>query len=321
MKTAIQFITRLFPLWAVLFSGAALLVPSAFTWFSGSAIQWGLGFIMLGMGLTLRLEDFRRVLRRPAAVAAGVALQFTLMPLLGWSIAIGLELPRELAVGLILVSACPGGTASNVIAFLARADVALSVSMTTVSTLLAVVLTPLATEVFAGQLVEVDALGLLASIALIVILPVTLGVTANALSPRGASRLSEVSPIVSVVFIVLILGTIIGSNRDAILEHWQKIVLAVTLLHASGFVLGYAAARALGFETRVARTVSIEVGMQNAGLATALGQKHFAELLLVPVPCALSAVASCLFGSLAAAIWSRRPLEASPSLPEPGGVH
>ena len=309
MRNAIRMATNLFPVWAVLFSGAALVWPLGFTWFSGSAIQWGLGFIMLGMGLTLKTQDFRRVLRYPAAIGAGVVLQFTVMPLLGWSIATGLALPRELAVGLILVSACPGGTASNVIAFLARADVALSVSMTTVSTLAAVFLTPLATQLLAGRLVDVDAIGLLQSIALIVLLPVSLGVGVNRYLPRVAQGVSDISPIVSVVFIILILGTIVGTNRDAILGNWKQISLAVTLLHSGGFVLGYAAARLLRFGRGVSRTVSIEVGMQNAGLGTALAQKHFSELVLAPVPCAMSAVASCVSGSLAAALWRRRAVE------------
>ena len=239
----------------MVFSGAALVWPWAFTWFSAGAIQWGLGFIMLGMGLTLRVEDFARVARFPLAIGCGVVLQFTVMPLLGWTIATGLGLPRELAVGLILVASCPGGTASNVIAFLARADVALSVTMTSVSTLAAVFLTPLATQLLAGRLVDVDAWGLLQSIALIVVLPVTLGVAANRYLPRLSRGVSDVSPVISVVFIILILGTILGSNRDAILENWQQIAVAVAALHAGGFFLAYGVARWLGFQTVVARAL------------------------------------------------------------------
>ena len=300
--------TNLFPLWTVTFSAAALVWPTAFTWFSGNAIQWGLGFIMLGMGLTLQFDDFRPVFRRPGAVAIGVALQFSVMPMLGWSIATLMDLPRELALGLILVASCPGGTASNVIAFLARADLALSVAMTSVSTLASVLMTPLLTRLLAGRLVDVDVLGLLQSILLIVIFPVVLGASANRFFPTGARRISAYSPFVSVVFIILILGTIIGGNREAILANWSLMLGAVALLHGGGFVLGYVVTRSTGFDRRVARTASIEVGMQNSGLAAALAQKHFADLLLAPVPAAMSAVASCLSGSLAAGYWRLRPV-------------
>jgi bile acid:Na+ symporter, BASS family len=300
-------ITRLFPLWAVLFSGAALVWPAAFTWFSGSAIQWGLAAIMLGMGLTLTVDDFRPVLARPKPLALGVGLQFSVMPLLGFGIGWALDLPREMAVGLILVACCPGGTASNVIAFLARADVALSVSMTSVSTLASVVMTPLLTRALAGRLVDVDVWGLLQSIVLIVLLPVAAGALANQYLRATASRLSKVSPVVSVVFIVLIVGSIMGANRDAILEHWRVISLAVLALHAGGFGLGYALAALFG-PPAVARTASIEVGMQNSGLGAALARQHFPDLPLAPVPCAMSAVAHCLLGSLLAAWWRNRPL-------------
>ena len=308
IERTLQTATNLFPLWTVTFSAAALIWPTAFTWFSGNAIQWGLGFIMLGMGLTLQFDDFRPVFRKPGAVAIGVVLQFSAMPMLGWSIATLMDLPKELALGLILVASCPGGTASNVIAFLARADLALSVAMTSVSTLASVLMTPLLTRLLAGRLVDVDVLGLLQSILLIVIFPVVLGASANRFFPTGARRISAYSPFVSVVFIILILGTIIGGNREAILANWSLMLGAVALLHGGGFVLGYVVTRSAGFDRRVARTASIEVGMQNSGLAAALAQKHFADLLLAPVPAAMSAVASCLSGSLAAGYWRLRPV-------------
>jgi len=217
-------------------------------------------------------------------------------------------------VGLILVASCPGGTASNVIAFLARADVAPSVAMTSVSTLASIFMTPLLTRLYAGRLVDVDAWGLLQSILLIVLIPVVLGTLANQFFGAVARRVARVSPVVSVVFIVLILGSIVGSNREAILTHWGLLSVAVGLLHSGGFALGYGLARLAIADRSVDRTVSIEVGMQNAGLGTALAVRHFPDLPLAPVPCAFSAVASCLFGSLAAAWWRSRPLIA----PAPG---
>jgi len=255
------------------------------------------------MGLTLTVEDFRRVWQRPSAIGLGVVLQFAVMPFLGWGIAQLFHLPQGMAVGLILVSCCPGGTASNVVAFLARADVALSVSMTTVSTLAAVLLTPLLTKFYADQYVPVDAWALLESIALIVIFPVGLGVAVNRLFAGMARKAASFSPFVSVVSIILIVGFIMADKRDSIIEHWKVLTAAVILLHLGGFALGYLLSKAIGFEESVRRTTSIEVGMQNSGLGAALAGKHFPSLPMAPVPCALSAVTHCIVGSLVAGLW------------------
>jgi len=298
--------TNLFPLWSVLVAVVALRWPEAFLWYGKETITVGLGIIMLGMGLTLTLEDFRRVWKRPAAIGLGVSLQFVVMPFLGWGIAQLFDLPQGMAVGLILVSCCPGGTASNVVAFLARADVALSVSMTTVSTLAAVLLTPMLTKFYAGQYVPVDAWALLKSIVLIVLLPVALGVTANRFFGGFARKMAIFSPFVSVVFIILIVGFIMAVKHESIMEHWKVLTAAVTLLHLGGFSLGYLLAKITGFEESVRRTASIEVGMQNSGLGTALAVKHFQALPMAPVPCALSAVTHCILGSLVAGLWRGR---------------
>ena len=297
--------TNLFPLWSALVAVVALCWPAAFLWYGKEAISVGLGVIMLGMGLTLTLEDFRRVARRPAAVGLGVTLQFAVMPLLGWGIARGFGLSEGAAVGLILVACCPGGTASNVVAFLARADVALSVSMTAVSTLAAVFLTPLLTQFYAGQYVPVDAWGLFRSIALIVILPVVAGVAINRYFKNAAGKVSCFSPFVSVLFILLIVGFIMAAKRDAILGSGGVLVPAVVLLHSGGFAAGYLLARLSGFEESMRRAASIEVGMQNSGLGAALATKHFAFLPMAPVPCALSAVTHCILGSVVAGWWRR----------------
>ena len=177
-------LTNAFPLWLLLASGIALVRPGLFTWFSGPFITVGLGVIMLSMGMTVGFEDFRRIARERTSVLPGVALQYTLMPLLGWSIGWLLELPTPFAVGLILVSCCPGGTASNVITFLARADVALSVTMTTASTLLAVLMTPTLTALLAGSRIDVPAGGLLLDTVQVVVLPVVAGAVLKARFPR-----------------------------------------------------------------------------------------------------------------------------------------
>jgi bile acid:Na+ symporter, BASS family len=298
--------TNLFPLWSVLVAVVALWWPEAFLWYGKETITIGLGIIMLGMGLTLSLADFRRVWQRPAAIGLGVVLQFAVMPFLGWGIAQLFNLPQGMAVGLILVSCCPGGTASNVVAFLARADVALSVSMTTVSTLAAVALTPLLTKFYADEYVPVDARALLQSIVLIVILPVSVGVVANRLFGGMAQRIATFSPFVSVVFIILIVGFIMADKRDDVMEHWKVLTAAVTLLHGGGFALGYLLAKIIGFEESIRRTASIEVGMQNSGLGAALATKHFTALPMAPVPCVLSAVTHCILGSLFAGFWRVR---------------
>lgn len=301
MQTLFRWLTNLFPLWSVLVAVVALAWPSAFSWYTDTLIRVGLGIIMLGMGLTLTLDDFRRVFVIPFALLGGVALQFAVMPLLGWGIGHWMELPRDMAVGLVLVACCPGGTASNVVTFLARANVALSVSMTAISTTLAVVLTPLLTKFYVGERVPVDALGLLQSILVIVILPVVAGITINHFFGRAAKRIAAVSPFVSVLFIILIVGYILSLNRDSILENWQTLVAATLLLHLGGFGLGYGLARAMKLDELSSRTVSIEVGMQNSGLGTALAKAHFTAL--TAVPCAVSAVMHCILGSIAAGIW------------------
>ena len=303
VHTFFKWLTNLFPLWSLLVIVVALAWPSTFDWYSGTMIRIGLGIIMLGMGLTLTLDDFKRVFLVPYALLGGVGLQFVVMPLLGWGIGLWMDLPRDIAVGLVLVSCCPGGTASNVVAFLARTNVALSVSMTAISTTLAVVLTPLLTKFYVDERVPVDAWGLLQTILMIVILPVAAGIVVNHYFGKAAKRMTSVSPFVSVVFIILIVGYILAQNREFILENWRVLTTAVLLLHIGGFGLGYGLARLFRLEEQSCRTVSIEVGMQNSGLGTDLARTHFEALPLAPVPCAVSAVTHCILGSVVAGLW------------------
>lgn len=296
--------TTLFPLWVVLCGAAALVWPDGFTWFSGPWIVWGLGGIMVGMGLTLTAQDFTRVARVPRPILLGLLGQFTIMPLLGYGIGRLLGLPPAFAVGLILVSACPGGTASNVVAWLARAHVALSVTMTALSTAAAIVLTPWMTAWLAGTVVAVDPWALLGSTVRVVLLPVTVGVLINTFLPRVAERVKPVAPVLSVVLIVLIVASILGTRRDAVLGAAPSLLLAVFLLHAGGFALGWGLAALFGHDDDVRRTVSIEVGMQNSGLGAVLAQRHFADPLTA-VPSAMSAAMHSVIGSVLAAWWRR----------------
>ena len=306
MIRALSFFTNLFPVWVVICCAIALVEPSAFTWVNRTLIIWGLGIIMLGMGITLSLDDFKRVLVMPKTVATGLAAQFILMPLCAWTIAHLMDLPVPYKVGLILVSCCPGGTASNVVAYLARANVALSVLMTMCSTTAAVVLTPLLTGWLAGQYVPVDGWQLFLSMIKIVLLPVVLGVTLHHLFPRAVKFVLPVGPLIAVVVIALICASIIGGNAEAVRESGLKLLGAVILLHSAAFVSGYAFARIFGFGPQVCRTVSIEVGMQNSGLATVLARSHFANPLTA-IPCAISAVTHSVIGSILAAYWRTRP--------------
>jgi BASS family bile acid:Na+ symporter len=298
-------LTNAFPVWVVACSAAALVQPAWFTWFTGPAIVWGLAVIMLGMGLTLTVDDFRAIGRMPRAVAIGFAAQYTIMPLLGWSLGRLFELETPYAVGLILVACCPGGTASNVVTYLARANVALSVVMTMCSTLAAVFMTPLLTSALAGTLVRVDAWGLFASTLQVVVLPVMLGVWLNRLAPRAVRQAQLILPLVSVLVIALICASIIGGSAAAVKGAAGRLLGAVFALHAGGFLLGYAAARLLGFDLTVARTISIEVGMQNSGLGVVLARRHFADPLTA-VPCAISSVFHSVIGSLLAGWWRWR---------------
>lgn len=306
-------LTNFFPVWVLLAGGVALVRPDWFTWFSGPWIPWGLGVIMLGMGLTLRVEDFRAVARMPWAVAVGLVGQYLIMPLLGWTLARALRLETPWAVGLILVSCCPGGTASNVVTFLAGANLPLSVVMTMGSTFAAVVLTPALTAWLAGHYVPVDAWGLFRSTLVIVLMPLLAGLALHHGAPRLVRAVLPAAPLVSVVVITLICASIIGNSAEALLRSAGPLLAAVTLLHAGGFALGYGFARLCRLGHREARTVSIEVGMQNSGLGAALAREHFAAMPAAALPCALSATVHSVLGSILAGYWRWRPVCVGPA--------
>jgi bile acid:Na+ symporter, BASS family len=306
MARLLHLLANLFPIWVLLAGAAAFFQPAWFTWFTGPWITWGLAVIMLGMGVTLTFDDFRRVAQRPVLVAIGFVAQFVIMPLLGWGLARVFQLEAALAVGLILVACCPGGTASNVVTFLARADVALSVLMTMCSTFGAVLLTPLLTSLLAGAYVPVDFWGLFFNTLQVVIAPVVAGVLLNHFAPRLVSAVNPVAPLVSVIVIALICGSIIGRNTTALREAALALFAAVSLLHVGGFGLGYACAALFHCPRRARQTIAIEVGMQNSGLGAVLAQQNFATLALAPLPAAISATMHSMIGSLLAVWWRRK---------------
>ena len=308
MNRVLALATNLFPIWVLIGGMLALAHPAWFTWFSGNFITWGLAIIMLGMGITLNVDDFKRVLKMPRAVAIGFVAHYAIMPTLGWSIAHLMKLETPLAVGLILVSCCPCGTASNVVNYIARSNVALSVLMTMCSTLGAVVMTPLLTKWLAGHYVPVDALGLFLSTLQIVLAPVIIGVVLNRYLPRFVKFVLPVSPLVSVLAITLICASIIGSSADDFKRSGGELILAVFLLHSGGFLLGYFASRLLRCDELTSRTISVEVGMQNSGLGAALARAHFAAMPLTALPCAISATFHSVIGSILAGVWRLRPV-------------
>jgi BASS family bile acid:Na+ symporter len=294
----------LFPVWALLAAAAAWIWPEAWVGFKGSIAPL-LGVVMLGMGMTLEVRDFARVLERPGLVSLGVAMQYTIMPSVGWALSVALGLPAQLAAGIVLVGSCPGGTASNVVCYLARGDVALSITLTTVSTLLAIGATPMLTWVYVGERIEVPVLGMLASVLKIVILPVLVGVVVNKVWGRRLAPIKRGLPLVSVIAIVVIIAIIVGLNRDGIGQLVGLVSVAVMTHNLLGLALGYGVARALGRSRSQSRTLAIEVGMQNSGLGVALATAHFPPAAALPG--AFFSVWHNLSGACLAGWWSRRP--------------
>jgi len=299
-----------FPLWVLIGAGLALWQPRTAMWFQPDWIPLFLGFIMLSMGLTLGFQDFRRVLQMPRSILLGTGLQYLIMPLLGYGLARAFHLPIDYVIGIILVACCPGGTASNVVCFIARTHVALSVSLTTFSTLLAVVMTPLLTTWLIeslsknqlGAAIQVDTTGLLVDTFKVVILPVLIGVFLNHYFHASIKKVNAYTPFLAVLAIVFIVDFILAARKTAILQTGFSLLTAIVTLHALGFILGYVLSRLLKFEVRDAQTVSIEVGMQNSGLAAELARSNFPGFALATVPGAISALTHCILGSLAAGI-------------------
>ncbi|MZP30450.1 bile acid:sodium symporter family protein [Heliobacterium undosum] len=297
---AAQFITRLFPLWVILFSVYALIHPALFQPYRG-AVPSLLGLVMLGMGLTLTPVDFRLILTRPRDVFYGVALRYLIMPLAGFVVARVLSLPPELAAGVILVGCCPSGTASNVLTYLAKGDTALSITLSSVNTLLAPVLTPYIFLALAGALIPVRAEDLLADILRIVLLPVSVGLVLRVLFAGTVERLRMIVPLLSVVTIVFIIAIVIALNAAKLFTVAWIALTAVTLHNGAGLAAGFNAARSAGLGASKARALAFTIGVENSGLAAALAMAHLDPLAAVPG--ALFSVWQNLTGSVLAGYW------------------
>lgn len=304
----LQKLTILFPLWMILAAILALSWPDILAPLNqGSMIVWILAFIMLCMGLTLTFDDFRRIARMPKTIAVGFAAQYTIMPQLAFGIAYSLNLPPHFAVGLILVGCCPGGTASNLVSYIAKADVALSIVMTVCSTLAAVILTPLLTQLLAGALVPVNTWMLFKQTLQVAIIPVVLGVLFNHFMPKTVHRLMSFTPLLSVLGVCIVCAIVFSAQAHLILEHGAELILAVVMLHGGGFLIGYYLTYIFGiYSPSTCRTISIEVGMQNSGLAIVLAKQAFPLLPLASVVGAVSVVIHSLLGSLLALVWRMR---------------
>jgi len=298
-------ITKHFPLWVISCSLLSLYQPDFFIWFSGDLITYGLAGIMLGMGLTLKISDFNQVISSPLWIFVGILLQFTVMPFFGWLLGVVFDLPPYFAVGLILVSCCPGGTASNVIVYLAKVNVALSVAMTTCSTIFAIFLTPILTTYLSDSYLQVDAWGLFISTIKVVLLPVVIGLSLNIFLPRLTNLIKPLSPPVAVILITLIVASIIGQGKDIIINSGIRLIVSIMILHLLGFVIGYLFSYILLKNKIISKTISIEVGMQNSGLGVVLARENFINPATA-IPSAISSLVHSIYGSIFVSVFKNK---------------
>lgn len=303
MNSVLSRLTQLFPLWAIVISLLAWQYPELFRSYETWIVPL-LSVVMFGMGLTLHLSDFKYVLQMPRLIFAGIALQYTIMPLTAVVLSNLMGLDPILTAGMILVGACPGGTASNVICYLARGNVALSITLTAVSTLLAVILTPALTAELVSKTIDVPVLDMLLSILYMVIIPVSAGVVLNHVAGKILKPVRPVFPLLSVIAIVFIIAIIVSLNAQQVHQIGATVLIAVMLHNSTGLFLGYFTSRLLGYSPAECRTLAIEVGMQNSGLAVALAIKYFTATAALPG--AIFSIWHNLSGSILAGFWSSR---------------
>jgi bile acid:Na+ symporter, BASS family len=295
---------KYFAVWVILTSVIAFMFPDPFLGLGGY-ITILLGVVMFGMGLTLKAVDFKIIFTKPLPVLIGVCAQFIIMPLVAFVIAKLLNLPAELAAGLVLLGCVPGGTASNVMVYLAKGNVPLSIAMTSVSTLLAPVLTPLLLLLLAGQWMPVDAVAMFMSIVQVIIVPIVLGLAIKKFFPVAVEKSLTVLPLISVAAIITIVAAVVSGNSATIAASGLLIFTAVMLHNGFGLLLGYFAGKALGQDEVNRRAIAIEVGMQNSGLGVALATAHFGPL--AALPSVLAAAWHNISGPILATYWSKKP--------------
>ena len=302
MNKFINLATSLFPLWVIVFSIWAYFDSQTWTALQTFVIPL-LSIVMFSMGLTLKTKDFYRIFKNFKIILLGIFLQFLLMPGIGYFLISIFDLETVIAIGILLVGTAPGGTASNVICYLAKGDIALSISLTTCSTFLAVFFMPTLFWLYTGTDIDVPILQMMLSIFKIIILPVTLGVILNSLNLKFLNKIKNALPLIAITAIVIIIATIIGSSSDQILIYGWLILLIVIFHNLLGFIFGYYSCYLLNLDKKTSRTIAIEVAMQNSGLATALAIKYFGAISAIPA--AFYSVWHNISGSLIASFWKK----------------
>ena len=311
MKKICNFLSSNIAILIIIFSVIAFFYPAGFSWATGYTTIF-LGVAMFGMGLTIKVTDFRVVLTRPKELFIGCLLQYTVMPLAAFAVAKLFGLSADLALGVILVGCCPGGTASNVITYIADGDVPLSVGMTITSTLLAPICTPVLVYLLAGSWVEVSLTAMMVSVVKVVLVPVLAGILIYYLFPKQVDRMRDVLPLISVIAIVMIISGIVGSNAEKIVTCGALVMIVVAVHNTIGLVLGTMVAKWCGLEEKKVTAVGIEVGMQNSGLAISLAAANFAANPLATLPGAIFSVWHNISGTIYAGIRNRKTKQAVP---------
>lgn len=306
IKRICHFISEYMGVIVLLTAVAALVFPSFFNVVSPKSINYLLGLVMFGMGLTLNARDFEVVFSRPKDVIIGCLAQFLIMPALAWLLARAFMLDDALALGVVLVGCCPGGTASNVIAYLSKGDLALSVGMTSVSTLLAPLLTPVLTWLLAGKDVNVDVVNMFMSILWVIIMPIALGLIIKRLMPKITAQAVDFLPAFSSIAIAFIVAIVISANASKLLTGGHLVIAVVVLHNICGLSLGYLVSLLAGMPMAKRKALAIEVGMQNSGLASSLAATHFAMYPMATIPGAIFSVWHNISGAIMARIFARK---------------
>ncbi|MCR5029636.1 MAG: bile acid:sodium symporter family protein [Fibrobacter sp.] len=306
MKTIAQFFSRFMAVIVLVVAALALFVPQSGLWISLKAVNYLLMVVMFGMGLTMKLDDFKVVFTHPKDVLIGCLAQFMIMPLLAFALGKVFGLEAGLLAGVILVGTCPGGTSSNVITYMSKGNVALSVGMTSVNTLLSPLVTPAITYLLLRTSVKVDVVAMCLSIVQVVILPIALGFVVNKFAGKFVAKVIDILPVVSVIAICLIVSTVVSHNAEKILTTGAIVFVVVILHNLLGYACGFGLGKALKMDLPKTKALTVEIGMQNSGLATSLAHTAFPSLAMATVPGAIFSVWHNISGAILANILRNR---------------